>query len=300
MVDLEPFVRQSPYSAPGRHAERLARAAVDVASACAVSRNVLAHYRVELPDLPAERHGEVDTRWVEDVLDLDAARHPEDLAAPRAVAERVAGCCRDHSLLVVGALRQLGVPARTRVGFVDHFTPGWSNDHVVVEHWAQGAWHQVDPEFDGTGWRLRGACETWLAFRAGDLDVTRHGVFPGSDFAGERFVRDEVLYEVAHLHGDEVLLWDEWGALADPGTTDAFVDEVARLVVAADAGEEGAQAELRARYAEDDRLHVGDTVVTHSPYGAPSRVVDLAGHHQGRPRRPARVHAGTPSEEARR
>lgn len=275
MVDLERFARQTPYSSPGAHAERLGRVAVDVASACAVSRNVIAHYRVDLPDLPVHRRGEIDSRWVETVLDLDATRHPDDLDAPRPVPDRVAGCCRDHSLVVVGALRQLGIPARTRVGFVDHFTPGWSHDHVVVEFWADGGWQRVDPEYDGTGWRLQGAAETWLAFRAGDLDVTRYGVFPGSDFAGERFVRDEVFYEIAHLQGEETLLWDEWGALADPTTTDAFVDEVARLVVRADAGDAGAEGALRARYLEDDRLHLGDTVVVHSPYDDPARVVDL-------------------------
>ncbi|GAA0325443.1 hypothetical protein [Kineococcus aurantiacus] len=50
-------------------------------------------------------------------------------------------------------------------------------------------------------------------------------------------MRDEVFFEVAHLHGDETL--------------------------------------LRARHREDERLHLGGTVVVDSPHGDPGRVVDL-------------------------
>lgn len=281
MVDLEQFARHSPYSDPGRHAERLGdvTVAVEVDTACAVARNVIGHYRAELPDLPVERRGEIDSRWLETILDVDAARHPASLDEPRPLSERVAGCCRDHTLFVVGALRQLGVPARSRVGFADYLSPGWSYDHVVVQFWADGEWRWVDPEFPHGGWRLESAAQAWTAYRAGDRDLAHHGVFPGSEFSGRGFVRDEVFYELAHRYGDETLLWDEWGALADPETdpqtTDEFVDELARLLLAADAGDEGAEAELHARYVEDDRLHPGDTVVVHSPYGDPGRVVAL-------------------------
>lgn len=273
MVDLEQFARHSPYSDPGRHAERLGAVTVD--TACALARNVIGHYRAELPDLPVERRGEIDSRWLETILDVDAARHPDPLDRPRPLPERVAGCCRDHTLLVLGALRQLGIPARSRVGFADYFTPGFSHDHVVVQYWADGGWRWVDPEFPEGDWRHESAAQAWAAYRAGDLDPGDHGVFPGSEFSGRGFVRDEVFYEVAHRYGDETLLWDEWGALADPGTSDTFVDELARLLLAADAGDQGAETELHARYVEDDRLHPGDTVVVHSPYGDPGRVVDL-------------------------
>lgn len=184
MFDLDKFVRQSAYSAPGEHAGRLAALPDDLASLCATSRNVIGHYRAEFPDLPEDRRGEIDSRWVEVILDLDQRRHPAPLDQPRPASERVAGCCRDHALLVVAALRQRGVPARNRIGFAHYFTPGWSGDHVIVDRWHDGRWQRVDPElgpdlgFDvhdipsGPDAPFETAAEAWLGGRRGDRDLS--------------------------------------------------------------------------------------------------------------------------------
>nr|WP_276612346.1 transglutaminase domain-containing protein [Kineococcus vitellinus] len=209
---------------------------------------------------------------------------------PRVLGDRVAGCCRDHALLVVGALRQRGVPARSRVGFAHCFTPGWAHDHVVVERWERGRWRRADPEltasagsFDvldlpvGDGAPFETAAQAWLGWRAGERDASRYGVAPGAPWCGPGFVRDEVLHELAHRHGDELLLWDGWGAVEDPGSLALEeVDELARLLVLADGGDEAAEADLAARYRGDERLHPGEQVVTRSPFGGPARLVDLA------------------------
>ena len=285
MSDLDRFVGQSPYSTPGRYADRLAAVPDDLDSLCAASRNVIAHYRAELPDLPEERRGEIDSRWVEVILALDQQRHPAALDRPRPALERVAGCCRDHSLLVVGALRQRGVPARNRIGFAHYFTPGWAGDHVVVELWHEGRWRRADPElghdlaFDphdlptGPGAPFETAAEAWFGWRAGDRDLAGYGVPGVPGLSGPRFVQGYVIFEVAHRYGDEMLLWDEWGATE--GSDLGVVDGVAQLLVRADAGDSGAEADLSARYREDDRLHPGTEVVVHSPYELPSRTVDL-------------------------
>ncbi len=68
----------------------------DLASLCGASRNVFVHYRAELPDLPEERRGEIDSRWLEAILALDRHRTPSALTRLRPAVERVAGCCRDH------------------------------------------------------------------------------------------------------------------------------------------------------------------------------------------------------------
>ena len=74
----------------------------------ATARNVIAHYRAELTDLAEDRRGEIDSRWLQTILATDQARHGTRLTEPRPLAERVAGCCRDHTLFVVGALREKG------------------------------------------------------------------------------------------------------------------------------------------------------------------------------------------------
>ncbi len=325
-MTLEDFTRQSPYSDPGRHAALLGALPAGLASVCAASRNVIAHYRAELSDLSASRWDEVDSRWLEVVLEVDQRRHGTGLQQPRAPGERVAGCCRDHALLVVAALRQRGVPARSRVGFAHYFTAGFAHDHVVVEFWWQGRWRRADPELgtgrgavegsaaasvatfdvhdiptgaatDGASGAVLGAptsaatsgvigapapfetaAQAWLGWRSGQRDASRYGVVPGSPWCGAGFVRDEVLYEVAHRFGDELLLWDGWGALEDPAALrEGEVDELARLLLLADGGDAAAEADLAAWYRGDERLHPGESVITRSPFGGPARVVELAG-----------------------
>jgi len=83
-----------------------------------------------------------------------------------------------------------------------------------------------------------------------------------------------VIFDLAHRYGDEMLLWDAWGATE--GASDlAEIDELAQLLVRADAGDDGAETELHTRYREDDRLHPGESVLTYSPFGRPPRTVHL-------------------------
>ncbi|MCC2334379.1 transglutaminase-like domain-containing protein [Cellulomonas wangsupingiae] len=205
-------------------------------------------------------------------------------------ADRIAGCCRDHTLLAVGVLRAHGIPARSRIGFARYFFPGDGVDHVVVERWDGERWVRSDPELDaafgaappagepfdpfdmptGPDSPFPTAAELWTAHRRDGLDLTRYGVAGVPELAGRDFVRHYVLLEVAHRRRDEVLLWDLWGAALD-GTTgaevDALADVLADLLVRADAGDVDAEDELARRYSDDPRLHVGRRVLTDSPLG---------------------------------
>ena len=282
MTNPEVYAQHTEFSHPGRHRVRLAALPPEVAALNAAARNVIAHYRAELKDLPEERWSEVDSRWLEAILDVDARRHDVWLDRPRPSDDRVAGCCRDHSLFVVGALRERAVPARSRVGFSHYFGPDWAYDHVVVEHWDGTRWVRTDPELDpdgdwpfdpldmpsGAGSPFETAAEAWLRHVAGKTDLTRYGVYPGSEFSGPDFVRDYVLRELSHRMGDELLLWDEQADVED-------VDHLAALVVRADTGDADAEAELRTRYASDERLRPGTTVLQNSPVGQPPVSVRL-------------------------
>ena len=248
---------------------------------------MIAHYRAELPDLPEDRWPEIDSRWLAAILTVDQERNPFPLTEPRPVPARVAGCCRDHSLFLIAALREQGVPARSRVGFSGYFSPGYHHDHVVVERWEDNHWMRTDPElaagsrdFDvrdmptGLGSPFETAAEVWTAHRAGELDASTYGVFPGSEFSGPDFVHGYVVFELAHRMGDELLLWDEWGITDDMSQHD-LVDEIAALLIRADAGDTDAEDELEQRYRDDDRLHPGRSVVQHSPFGLPDVTVEL-------------------------
>jgi hypothetical protein len=279
------------YSDPGHYAPLLDALPTAIRALTAVVRNVLVHYVAAGIAFTGDRLAEIDNRWVDRILATDQSRFPLPLHAPRPQAERVAGCCRDFTLLTVAALRQHGTPARSRVGFASYLGPGWNYDHVVVEYRAGGRWAFTDAQLDPAGdWPVdpadlprpvderspfATAARVWTAYRRGAVDPGRYGVAPDSPHRGARLIRDYVIAELAHRQGDELLLWDAWGAMDDDvEATTALVDEVAGLLLAADGGDVGAERELADRYAADGRLRPGRQVRSHSPTGT-GRVVDL-------------------------
>ncbi len=283
----------SRFSDPGPYAPLLDGVVPDLAVVGEVARNVVIHYRASGEDLPVETAGEIGSRWVSAILGHDQERHPEPLSVPRTPTTRVQGCCRDFALVSVAILRQHGVPARSRIGFAGYFVPGWHHDHVVPEVWDDGRWRRFEPEVaerseaipdpldldTGEGAGFETAAEVWRAHRAGRIDVERYGVDESvPDVRGAWMVRNYVVQEVAHRFGDEMLLWDDWGMCGGPGTQDdevAYVDEVAALLVAADAGDLEAEQRLLDLYRRDDRLHPGMRVRSLSPLDGSRTWVDL-------------------------
>ncbi len=295
-IDLR---EQSSISDPGRHATALAALSTDPAELSAVARNLIVHYRASGHELPEATRDDINLRWLEAILEADRSRHDLPLDEPRQPTERVQGCCRDHTLFCVGALRANGVPARSRVGFGGYFVDGWHHDHVVVEAWIGERWRRFDPEMeqprpglprpmdmapgdvDGAGFVT--AAQAWAAYRAGRIDADTFGVGPEvPGLRGERFLFDEVIIEVAHRFGDELLLWDAWGRIGLPdepvSAADAqWLDPVAELLLHSDdSPSSGAEAQLLARYRTDDGLHPGPTIVQASPYGDPPAEVVLS------------------------
>ena len=243
--------------------------------------------------------GDINSRRLQRILEVDQDRHPFDLTAERALPTRVQGCCRDHTLFCVGTLRQHGIPARSRVGFAGYITPGFHHDHVIVEAWIDGRWHRFDPEFEGsvpgladphdmalepadaTGFTT--AATAWLAWRRGEVDASRFGVHPDvPELCGPTFLGGEVLYELAHRFGDELLLWDVWGGLLDAAPGEplsdkavALCDDISAQLLAADAGDLDAERRLLERYRADPDLHPGAEIMTFDPFGGPPVRVTL-------------------------
>ncbi|MFD2793745.1 transglutaminase-like domain-containing protein [Promicromonospora vindobonensis] len=306
----------SPYSNPGTHAGFFSELSTEPDALHRFACSAVVHYRADGPALTEAQKADPDRRWLTSILDAAEARAPLD--GPRTLAQQVAGCCRDHTLISLGVLRTHGIPARSRIGFATYFTPGWNSDHVVGERWDGERWVRFDPElgqedfdFDvhdmptGPESPFQTAAEAWLAIRAGTADADRYGVGPDAPhLSGKDFVRQYVLLEVAHRHRDELLLWDIWGPQLGapdlqeaggrqvgtwiresglPGTDtsdaefDAVADELAYLLVAADAGDDEAADQLAELYREDVRLHPGERVLTLSPTGH-AGITDLAAH----------------------
>jgi hypothetical protein len=124
---------------------------------------------------------------------------------------------------------------------------------------------------------FRSAAEVWLGIRAGDLDPDLFGVDPGMPIGGGWFVRNYVHYQLAHLNGDELLLWDNWGAMSDrlDGADVDLTDRIARLMVASDNGDETATKEVNELYRTDPELTFAGRSFITSPTGAPFAWIDV-------------------------
>lgn len=264
------YTKQSRYSDPGKHAALLDDLPRDLFAVAAVARNVIVHYRAGGFQFTGDRLAEIDSKFVERILDTDQSRHPFPLAQPRQPDQRVAGCCRDFTLLTVAALRHQGVPARSRVGWASYLQPGFHFDHVIVEYWNGGRRVWMDPQMDErdippNAGLFDSAATAWQALRRGEIDPDNYGVWPGSPLGGEWFLHNYVIREVAHRYRDEMLLWEEWGLVSREMREPEVIDEVADLLVRADGGDEVAERELHRRYLADDRLRPGEAVRSHSP-----------------------------------
>lgn len=276
------YAAHSEFSDPGTHACRLRQVRTDPVSLHEMVTDVVVHYRSR--QLTPEQRIDVDRRWISGILDAAAQSRPDDPLAARPDETKVAGCCRDHSLLAVAVLREHGIPARTRLGFADYLgTPGFHHDHVVVERRDGDRWVRFDPELEnadhafdthdiptGEGAPFATAAEIWLAHRAGRLDARRFGATPDSPLlSGVGFVHRYVLADLAHQQRCELVLWDAWGAMATFGAEPdqaavALTDEIAELTVQADAGAADAEAAL-ARLWQDERARPARYVTNWSP-----------------------------------
>jgi hypothetical protein len=294
MTTVDEYARHSAYSDPGAYAHLLAAVPADLPTLTDTVRNVLIHYRSGV-EIPPEHLAEIDNRWIDRILATDQSRHPHPLDVHRDDTQKVAGCCRDYSLLTVATLRQHGIAARCRVGFATYFFEGFNVDHVLAEVWDGGRWRFVDSQLaPGPMWPMDTqdvpiavgeeavekpyfytAAQAWTAYRRGAVDPTTFGVHPDMPhLCGAGFMAGEVFIELTHRMRDELLLWDLHGGVgAGPGVADeALVDEIAGLMLRADGGDRAAEEELARRYAADDRLHPGDTVRCLSPQGADNDV----------------------------
>jgi hypothetical protein len=282
------YAIQTRFSDPGPYAGLYDALPDDVGGIAAMVRNLLIHYRAGGIEFTGERLAEIDNRWVSAILATDQKRNGTALATPREPIDRVVGCCRDYTLLFVSMARHKGIPARSRVGFGDYFVEGFNPDHVVAEYWNGDRWVMVDAELDPADpkhpfdvadmprGRLRSAAEVWRGYRDGELDGDRFGVDPNPDLPlklhGGWFIRNYVHYQLAHLNGDELLLWDNWGAMSDTleGADVELTDRIADLMIASDNGDETATKEANDLYRTDPRLtFTGRSFVT-SPAGGPN------------------------------
>lgn len=241
----------------------------DVAGVFALVQGLMMHqfwsqaYGETLTDA---RIAQVHARSAEQMLALVRELDPAALTTARPPARRVIGVCRHFSVLAAALLRRRGTPARARCGFGLYFD-GTPVDHWVVEYWdaAVGDWRLGDAQLDAV---QMGALkprfdpldvprdqflvggEAWRRCRAGEADPMSFGIM---DMHGLWFVAGNLVRDIAALNNMELLPWDVWGLMPQPGETLsagalAKLDAAAPLSLAPDAR----FADLRRTYQDPD------------------------------------------------
>jgi AcrR family transcriptional regulator len=223
---LEYYATQSPFSDPGRHADWLDDTPADIGRLREIAAGLVFHYwgngDPTRQGFPPERLAEIDLRYAEAILDRARELKPTPLGAERAPEERVLGCCRDYTLLLVTMARHHGIPARSRVGFGNYLWPGWHLDHVVAEIWDGDRWRLVEPGFathdevdvmDVPRDRFLVGPDAWRACRGGALDPATVVVAPHIEepfLRGFPYARHNLVLDLAALNKHEMVLWDVW------------------------------------------------------------------------------------------
>jgi hypothetical protein len=296
---------QSKFTDPGAAGAVIDELPADLAALREASSQLVFHYRAggdwAENGVPAERAGEIDTRYADAMFALLLSRGEPTLARKRLPPDRVVGCCRDSALLFVSLARRKGVPARMRVGFAAYLQPGLLIDHVVAEAWdeAAGRWRLIDGEMSGewtpeTGGRpvdwmdlADGQFVTgpraWQAARAGVSDPERHLTSPGLDAPGLRgwpLLARHVVHDLVALNMTEMLVWDAWGMQLGIGPG-PIAEQDALLLdeICAHAADPRVSPDVVAALAGRDELRVPAAVTSFDPYGGPPREVTLRPGH---------------------
>ena len=274
---------QEYYRVHGKVTRAGARAAAlralprDVGALCQVVQGLLIH-RDLAPWLYAitlsrEQRDIANIRPVAEMLSKILTTNEQALTVAREPDARMPCVCWHFSTLLVGALREQGVPARARCGFGTYFSnPGRFEDHWVAEYWnaSQQRWVLVDAQLDSVQRRALNpdfdpldvphdrfiiAGDAWQMCRTGRADPNLFGL-SFINLQGRWWIAANLVRDLASLNRMEMLPWDVWGlmpgphgALSEPDTE--LLDRVAALTLAGD----HALAQVREIY-DDDRLRV--------------------------------------------
>jgi hypothetical protein len=296
--ELEWWASQSSLTDPGKLAWLLDDLPTGIDELRAGVHSLVIHYRADRPletGVPVERLGEIDTRYGERMLSRLVELQPGSLLNPRPPKQRLVGCCRDFTVLLLMAARARQSPARGRVGFARYFVAGLGLDHEVAEVWDRDErrWRLVDAELDEEHVdptdgsridpldvprdRFLTAGRAWQSCRAGEAEPETFMVDPSLDLEitrGWPYLQHNLIHDLAALNKAEMLLWDAWG-LADERSTEQrdldLLDRIARVT----ARPHPAPAELRDLYNSDPRLRVPAGVRSYDPLGGPPREVSL-------------------------
>lgn len=301
MNPLEFYATQSFVTEPRKNQALFAGLPQAIPDICQTVHGVYLHFvegAVYGYTIPEPRLQEINTRFVEDMLDIIVGLDSQPLQTPRLPANRMIGYCRTAAVLFCAMARHVGIPARHRVGFATYFvetSPEQPGSHEIAEVWdhTQSRWRLVDPHldqrmieknkisfdpYDIPRDQFLVAGQAWQACRNGSAKPNGFGI---GNFRGLFFVRNNMLQDLAALNKFEPLNWDNWGLMLKD--LEALSDEEWYLLDRVAMVTEGTVAdfaEIRSIYEDSEQLKVPQAFKSFSPVGGPVDVTLLDSYLQ--------------------
>jgi hypothetical protein len=297
------YATQSAFTEPGEMAWLLDGLPRDIDALQRIANGLVIHFRIQDPaavGLSRERIAqEIDSRYADTMLERLIAHDDRRLSERRAPGDRIAGCCRDFTVLFLTMARAQGLPARARAGFASYFFEGLHTDHEIAEVFDpdERRWRLVDGQLraghvdpnDGAELdpadlpreRFFTAGAAWRQCRAGQADPAKFMVRPEIELEMTRglpYIAHNLVLDIAALNGREMLLWDAWGlagkAFLWAGVSEQEIALLDRVAEATDRDELDL-AELEALYSGEPLLRVPESFTSINPLALTPREVAL-------------------------
>lgn len=245
------YATHSPFSDPEKCAYLYDTFSDDLSKIVYHIQNLFLHYAdINLFSITVsdEQYSELNLRYTKNILEKIIEKDSRSLSFSRETKNKVMGVCRDTSLLLCSVLRNRGIPARLRSGFVNYFIPGLFLDGFCVEYFddALQRWRSVDTrtmplhidhyklpiDFDLTDvpdTKFISAAKAWQMCRFENADPVRFG---SRQHRGLFTVRNRLLHDLALLNKHETLIWDVWEPMLSSSITDFdLLDKLSDLLL---------------------------------------------------------------------
>lgn len=218
----------SSWSSPGEFSAQLLHLPAQPVALADSLENFMIHHAAARRlgfGVPEQAEADRNMRRMALILATILERDARSLTEHRDLPDYFYGSCHDFALLAVSAMRERGIEARLRGGFVSYHQSDVWMDHWLCEYRQDDEWWLLDAQMGARarqgfgidfdvgrvpGSLFLSASRAWQSMRAGTIDAERCGV-PFAGISGEWFMATAVMRELAALAAIEVLPWDYWG-----------------------------------------------------------------------------------------
>ncbi|WP_395375210.1 transglutaminase domain-containing protein [Marinicella sp. W31] len=232
---IEHYKQHTVVTNPGKYSEIFKGLNLSVKETVNLVGGISAHYQRDLTHtdivLSKERLKEVDTRFVENIIERVFELNQQPLTETRPMHERFMGTCRDGAVLVCSMLRSMGIAARMRYGFIHIYLDPKKPiaEHLLIEYWhpEKQQWMFCEPRMNQELMDRNGitgiesdnfplehfifATDAWQEVRKNRRSAVKYSDLTFKESYGLWKIRNIMMYDMASLIGFEPLVWDIWG-----------------------------------------------------------------------------------------